>query len=277
MSMKNQTALENARKYLRNEQYEQAKQAYLQALKSAENDVHRAIIWAELSWTFYHLKSYQSCIEAAENCLQYDPNYASKEDLHRIIGFAYLALGQDDKAIEHLETSLKIDRSALKQQFAIYELGKLYFKHQDYDRAESLFKEVEAQFYQNNQEYYLSLLYMKGFIKYYAGQLDEAERLFEEMLENAPDAERRSSALFGLAFVAFARKEYLKTINLCEAVAKSNEHFYDTETLGFLTAASFHHLGRNDVFEQYYRQLIKRFPQGRYRKELEQIKSKISN
>ena len=275
--MEKQKALETARKYLRNENYKEARQAYLEALKSAESDQEKAVIWAELSWTFYHLKSYQSCIEAAENALKLDPDYPSKEDLYRIIGFAYISLGQIDKAIENLEASLKIDRSSPKQQFAIYELGKLYFKKQEYAKADALFKEVEIQFYQNHKDYYLSVLYMKGFINYYAGKLDEAEKLFEELLEQAPDEERRSSALFGLAFVAFARKEYLKTINLCEAIAKHNEHFYDTETLGFLTAASFHHLGRNDVFEKYYQQLVKRYPNGRYREELEHIKAKISN
>ncbi len=275
--MEKEKALETARKYLRNENFKQAKEAYLEALKLAETNEEKAVIWAELSWTFYHLKSYQSSIEAAQNCLKYDPNYPSKEDLYRIIGFSYLALGDDDKAIENLEHSLRIDRQSLKQQYAIYELGKLYFKQQKYDKAEALFKEVEAQFYQNNKDYYLSILYMKGFIHYYRGDLQEAEKIFEELLENAPDEDRRSSALFGLAFVAFARKEYLKTINLCEAITKNNENFYDMETLGFLTAASFHYLGRNDIFEKYYEQMIKRFPDGRYRKELDQIKAKMSN
>jgi tetratricopeptide (TPR) repeat protein len=118
---------------------------------------------------------------------------------------------------------------------------------------------------------------MTGFIRYYQGDLQEAENIFEEMLENAPDKARQAMALFGLAFIAFERKDYLKTINLCESVARLDENFYDKETLGFLTAASFHYLGRNDVFEKYYQQMVKSYPNGRYRRELEEIKSKISN
>jgi tetratricopeptide (TPR) repeat protein len=275
--MDKQKALETARKYLRNENFKKAKEAYLEALKTARTDKERAVIWAELSWTFYHLKSYQSSIEAAENCLEYDPEYQPQEDIYRVMGFSHLALGQDDKAIENLQKSLKIDRHSLKQQFAIYELGKLYFKKQAYKEAEALFKEVETQFYQNNKDYYLSVLYMTGFIRYYQGDLQEAENIFEEMLENAPDKARQAMALFGLAFIAFERKDYLKTINLCESVARLDENFYDKETLGFLTAASFHYLGRNDVFEKYYQQMVKSYPNGRYRRELEEIKSKISN
>ncbi len=275
--MEKQNALEIARKYLSNQNYKKAKEAYLQALKEATDEQTKAFIWAELSWTFYHLQSFQSCIEAAENCLNLNADYGAKEDLYRLIGFSYMSLGQDQKAIEYLEQSIRIDRSSEKQQYALFNLAKLYFKYQKYTQAEELLNEVEGFFFQNNKDYWLSVLYMKGFVKYYQSQLDEAEKIFEELLEQATESKQRASALFGLAFIAFDRKDYLKTINLCEAVAKMDEHFYDKETLGFLTAASFHHLGRNDVFEKYYQQMIKAFPQGRYRKELETIKSKISN
>ncbi|WP_456438866.1 tetratricopeptide repeat protein [Caldithrix abyssi] len=275
--MEKQNALEMARKYLSDQNYQKAKETYLQALKETTDDQTRAFIWAELSWTFYNLQSFQSCIEAAENCLDLNADYNAKEDLYRLIGFSYMSMGQDQKAIENLEQSIRIDRSSVKQQYALFNLAKLYFKHQKYQQAWELLNEAEGFFFQNDKDYWLSILYMKGFVKYYQNQLNEAERIFEELLENAPEGKQRASALFGLAFIAFDRKDYLKTINLCEATAKLDENFYDKETLGFLTAASFHYLGRNDVFEKYYQQMIKTYPEGRYRKELDMIKSKISN
>ncbi|MCD6376473.1 MAG: tetratricopeptide repeat protein [Caldisericaceae bacterium] len=275
--MEKQNTLEIARKYLSNQNYKKAKETYLQALKEATDDQSRAFIWAELSWTFYHLQSFQSCIEAAENCLNLNADYQAKEDLYRLIGFSYMALGQDQPAIENLEQSLRIDRNSVKQQYAIFNLAKLYFKHQKYPQAEELLNEVEGYFFQNNRDYWLSVLYMKGFVKYYQDQLDEAEKIFEELLEHAGEGKQRATGLFGLAFIAFDRKDYLKTINLCEATAKLDENFFDKETLGFLTAVSFHRLGRNDVFEKYYQQMIKTYPQGRYRKELDDIKAKINN
>ena len=275
--MEKQSTLELARKYLSNQNYQKARETYLQALKEATDDQTRAFIWAELSWTFYHLQSFQSCIEAAENCLDLNADYGAKEDLYRLIGFSYLSLGEDQKAIENLEQSLRIDRNSAKQQYAIFNLAKLYFKYQKYEQAQQLLNEIEAYFYQNNKDYWLSVLYMKGFVQYYQNHLDEAEKIFEELLENASNNQQKASAMFGLAFVAFDRKDYLKTINLCEATAKLDENFYDKETLGFLTAASFHYLGRNDVFEKYYQQMIRSFPEGRYRKELDDIKAKINN
>lgn len=275
--MEKQTLLEIARKYYQNENYKQARQAYFEALKQAKDKETKAVIWAELSWTFYRMQSYQSCIEAANNCLQLNTDYRDTEDLLRLTGFSYIGLGDEGKAIEFLRQSLNIDRQSVNQQYAVYELAKLYFKHQKYAEAEELINEIEAFFYQNKKDYWLSMLYMKGFIKYYQKEIAEAERIFEELLENTAEKVRHASALFGLAFVAFERKDYLKTINLCEAAAKLDENFYDKETLGFLTAASFHYLGRNDVFEKYYRQMIKKFPNGRYRQELDAIKSKINN
>ena len=48
------------------------------------------------------------------------------------------------------------------------------------------------------------------------------------------------------------------------------------ETVGFLTAASFYYLGRKDVFEKYYKQLKKNFPNGRYAAELTLLKENIT-
>ena len=56
-----------------------------------------------------------------------------------------------------------------------------------------------------------------------------------------------------------------------------DEQFFDRESLGFLTAASYFYLGRKDIFAEYYDQMIKSYPQGRYRQELENLaKSDVS-
>ena len=172
---------------------------------------------------------------------------------------------------------MEIDHSSEKQQIAQYELLKLYFKSQNNDKAAELIKEIEPYFYQNDQEYWLSILFYKGFIYYYQGDSKKSETVFEELLENAKDEKRKATALFGLAFITFSAKEYLKTINLCEAISNSDPQFFDMETLGFLSAASFFQLGRKDIFQDYYKQLTKNFPNGRYRQELEEMFSGISN
>lgn len=263
--------LQNARNLLENEKYPEAIQAYLEVLKSKPSDQQKGSIWAELSIVFYSMQEYERSIEAAQSMLAYEPPDEVKLNIFRTMGFCFAALNKLDEAAEHLEKSLALDKDSEKQQIAIYELLKVYFRQQKYSETERWITEVESYFYQNNKDYWLSLLFYKGFVSYYLNQRDDAEKIFEELLENAQDNPRKATALFGLAFISFGRKDYLKTINLCEAVTTHDPGFFDMETIGFMTSASFYHLGRKDVFEKYFLELKKNFPQGRYVEELNKL------
>lgn len=272
-----ETHLAEARKQLQNENLAEAISQYRKALNTCDNEQKKGTIWAEIAWTYFRMNEFERTIEAVGNVFHFHPRYEAPEDLYRTLGLAHVALGQDEPALENLQKSLAIDRQSAKQQMAIYELAKIYFKRQSYEKAFQLFREIEAYFYQNQQEYWLSVLFFKGFIHYYNHQYMESEAIFEELLENAKDGVRKATALFGLAFVAFAKKDYLTTINLCESLMKHDPDFFDAETVGFLTAASFYYLGRHDVFEMYYYQIKKNFPAGRYDHELTQLKNTINN
>lgn len=263
-----------ARRQIDKENYKEASRIYLDALNLSNNDRDRAIVWSELSSNFYRLQGWDSAIEAAENALTYDPEYKAREDLYRIIGFANQALGNFEKAQTYLEKSIQIDAHSEKQYLAIYELGKLYFRKQAYEQARKLFDLIEDPLAANQKEYWLSVLFFKGFIAYYQNDLDESRNLFEKLLNNTQDNKRKASGLFGMAFLTFADKDYLKTINLCETVMTLDPEFFDKETLGFLTAASFHNLGRTDIFDKYYDQMLQNFPDGRYEKELKRLKER---
>ncbi len=269
--------LKKARQLLETQDYKQASRAYLEALKVVPDDEQRGYVWAELSWVFYQLASYQSAIDAAKNALQYHPDYQAKEDLYRLIAFSCIQLGDEACAIDYLEKSVAIDRDSVKQQVALYELAKLYFKNQTFEKARKIFEEIEPYFYQNDKEYWFSILFYKGFIYYYEDELTRSEQIFEELLENSEDKTRKATALYGLAYIAFKRKQYLSTINLCEAVTTNDPNFFDMETIGFLTAASFYHLGREDVFDKYYEQLRRKYPNGRYAEELKKLKTSRHN
>lgn len=267
--------INEARKYLEQENYIQASASYMKSLESAEDLKDKAIIWAELSWAYYRMNEFEQTIEATENILKLDPDYKAKEDVFRIQGFAYIGLNKDEQAIKCLNKSLEIDRNSSKQQITLYELAKIYFKLEDYEKVYPIFEEIESYFYQNQQEYWLSILFYKGFVQYHRSNYSESEVIFEELLEHSKDGVRKATALFGLAFIAFSRKDYLKTINLCENLVKNDENFFDMETVGFLTAASFYYLGRQDIFDKYYAQLKKNFPNGRYAAELNLLKENM--
>lgn len=264
--------IQQARGLFEEGKYSAASEVYLSALKTNPAQRQKALIWAELSWLFYHQKQFDRCVEACENTLELDADYDAKEDLFRLAGFSCSALDRADEAVGFLEKSLEIDSASPKQQMAVFELLKIHFRRQNYEESEKWINEVESYFYQNEKEYWLTLLFFKGFVKYYRNEVDESERIFEELLENAQDDPRRATGLFGLAFINFHRKNYLNTINLCETVAKHDPSFFDMESVGFLTAASFKYLGRDDIFEKYYTELKKNYPGGRYSEELAKIR-----
>ena len=264
--------LKHARQLIEKKQYAEAQDAYQAALNEAKDNQEKAIIWAELSWNYYYLKKYDSVIHAVNNVYELDGGYQAREDLYRIAGFAYLALGKTDEAIDNLVKSIEIDNHSDKQKTVIYELAKLYFSQGKYDMAEKLFAEIDTYFEENHKEYWQSILFYRAFIQYYKRNLGLSKSLFEKLHQSAGDDVRKASALFGYAFIAFEEKDYLKTINLCETILSLDKNFFDMETVGFLTAASFYYLGRYDIFDQYYHQLIKKYPEGRYAQELKQLK-----
>jgi len=264
--------LKKARHLIEKKQYTEAQSVYQTALNEAKDDKDKAIIWAELSWNYYYLKKYDSVINAIENVYDLDAGYQAREDLYRIAGFSYLALGRVDEAIDNLVRSIEIDNHSDKQKTVIYELAKIYFAQGKHDMAEKLFAEIDAYYEEKNKEYWQSILFYRAFIQYYKRNLGLSKSLFEKLHQNAADDVRKASALFGYAFIAFDEKDYLKTINLCETILSLDDKFFDMETVGFLTAASFYYLGRYDIFDQYYHQLIKKYPQGRYEQELQQLK-----
>lgn len=264
-----------ARALYDDQKFSEASKAYLSILEQAVDDKQKAIIWAELSWTFYQNKSYQQAIEATENVLNLDSDYKAKEDLFRIKGYSYLVLNELKFALESLNKSLTFDNSSAKQKYIHYELAKIYFSRQEYEQSERHIEAAEDFFRDNAYDFWLSAQFFKGFIKYYKKQIAESEQIFQTLLSEAKEANMLANANYGMAYIAFEKKDYLQTINLCEQVTKLNEHFYDMESLGFLMAASFFYLGRYDVFNMYFNQMQKAYSNGRYHSELKSLAEQI--
>jgi tetratricopeptide (TPR) repeat protein len=244
--------------------YEEASKVYLKGLNKSQSIKETALIWAELCWTFFKMENYQQVIEAAENVLSFDIQYAAREDLYRLMGFSYSFLNNDEKSRELLIKSLEIDNTSEKQKYIFYELAKLEFRNQNYEESQSNLDQVEEFFKENAKDYWLSLLFFKGFNNYYQHKIDESESVFKLLVENAADPISKSNGYYGLAYIAFEKKDFTETVNLCENVTKLNGKFFDMESLGFLMAASFFNLGRFDVFKLYFEQMKKTYSNGRY-------------
>jgi tetratricopeptide (TPR) repeat protein len=263
------SSLEKARAHLGKKEYKNARMMYFQAYNHTESNKDRAIIWAELSWVYYYEADYEKAVEAAENVSTYDPEYQAMDDINRLLGFAYIALRNDALAERYLTYSLELNSSDDKQQYVKFELGKIYFTRGGYDLAYPYFNDIQEFFSKKDKNYFLSILFYMGFINYYLENPEKSREYFEQILAENPSNQRKAGAFFGLAFVEFKVKNYLNVISLCEKIMELDENFFDRESVGFLTAASYFYLGRKDIFLEYYQEMIKTYPQGRYRQELE--------
>jgi tetratricopeptide (TPR) repeat protein len=175
-----------------------------------------------------------------------------------------------------LQLSLENNATDEKQQYVKYELGKLHFVRGSYDLAHPFFNEILEYFEHNNHEYKLSIWFYLGFIYYYLNNSEKSHDYFSKILSNEPTAQRKASAKFGLAFLAFQKKNYLNAIKLCEEIISLDINFFDKESVGFLTAASYFYLGRKDIFAEYYGKMKETYSDGRYTKELDNLASSVN-
>jgi tetratricopeptide (TPR) repeat protein len=274
--IKFQDSLKKARVHFEKKEFKNARLMYFQALNQISNNEDKAIIWAEVSWVYYYEKDYQKAIEAAENVLMHDSAYQALDDLYRVQGYSYLSLRNFTLAERFLQLSLENNSIDEKQQFVKFELGKIYFIQGSYDLAHPFFTEIVDFFEQSNHKYKLSIWFYLGFIYYYLDNSEKSHMYFSQILSAEPGAQRVASAKFGLAFLEFRNKNYLNAITLCEEIISLDSNFFDKESIGFLTAASYCYLGRKDIFSEYYKKMKETYPNGRYAKELDSLASSIT-
>jgi tetratricopeptide (TPR) repeat protein len=269
--------LSRAREAFHNNQLDHAITSYKEILRTSNSNIEKAIILAELSWAYYKNNLFEHSVEAAEQVLTFDPSYQARDDLFRIAGYAHLALGHRSLAEKYLIESIALNASDDKQQYVKFELGKLYFSQGNYDLAYPYFNDIEDFFDRTDLEYYISILFFLGFVHYYLENTAKASTCFNKILKISKDKKRKASAFYGLAYLAFKEKNYLTVISLCENAISHDPDFFDKESIGFLTASSYFYLGRIDIFNAYYYQLIKNYPNGRYQKELDKLYQSPSN
>jgi len=274
--IKFQDSLKKAREHFEKKQFKNARLMYFQAMNQTENQVDKAIVWVEVSWVYYYEKDYNKAIEAAENALIIDNEYNALDDLYRVQGYSYLSLGNVTLAERFLQLSLENNSTDEKQQYVRYELGKLHFIRGNYDLAHPLFETILEFFEQTNDQYKQSIWFYLGFIYYYLNNFKKSHDYFSQILSDQSSPKRQASAKFGLAFLEFQKKNFLNTISLCEEIISLDENFFDKESVGFLTAASYFYLGRKDIFVEYFKKMKETYPNGRYDKELDTFASSVT-
>lgn len=91
-------------------------------------------------WTLSHMGDLQRAIAEAEKAIGVDPEFGNP---YNDIAVYLIELGKDDAAVSYLEKALKATRYCC-YQFAHFNLGRIYLKKKQYDKAREQFKKSLA-------------------------------------------------------------------------------------------------------------------------------------
>ena len=90
---------------------------------------------------YYYQKQYQKLLDFAQPLLDNSYNPKRDDELKRLIGNAYFALGKYTSSIDYLESYLS-DKSNTLERAEKYQLGLAYFEIEDFEKASSFFEDI---------------------------------------------------------------------------------------------------------------------------------------
>lgn len=91
-------------------------------------------------WTYSHMGKLERAIEEAEQAIRLDPDFGNP---YNDIGVYLIELGKDDAAVPYLEKAMKAKRYCC-YQFAHFNMGRIYLKKKQYDKAREEFQKSLA-------------------------------------------------------------------------------------------------------------------------------------
>jgi len=87
-------------------------------------------------WTLSHMGEHKRAIEEAEKAIRVDPEFGNP---YNDIGVYLIELGREDEAIAYLEKAKRAKRYCC-YQFPHFNLGRIYLKKEQYEKARQEFK-----------------------------------------------------------------------------------------------------------------------------------------
>lgn len=114
--------------------YEQALQLYDKSLAIRPT----AEAFTFKGWTFGQMGQYQRAMEEAEKAIRLDPDFGNP---YNDIGVYLIELGREDEAVAYLEKAKRAKRYCC-YQFPHFNLGRVYLKKQQYEKAREEFKKA---------------------------------------------------------------------------------------------------------------------------------------
>jgi len=263
--------LEEAQAAFAKQEYRLALARYQWVERHIQDDPENLpVIQIEIGWSHYLLQEYPDAIRYFAKALQSPRlNPTQRFDCLRLSGFSYEFAGDPEKASAFLQDALAQEVEETLKRYTYFELGKICFAQRRLAEAKApllkarqLFGAGEAP--AGEREYLQTTLYYLGFIAFFEGDPGEAEKLFREYVEKAPDLKSQAPGYFGLAHLFYERKEYPALLDVCDKILHLDADFYDKETLAFFLCRGYLELQMWEELEMFLPNLIETYPEGRY-------------
>ncbi|MBN2366547.1 MAG: hypothetical protein EH225_11595 [Calditrichaeota bacterium] len=258
--------VEEARRLFAEGNYPEALRHYRELTDILSEDKENLpVIQIETGWAYYNNQQYQESIDMLESALKHETLSPQQIfDCYRILGYSRELSGKRHQAIKDLEKAVQVPVPEEVKRYAYFELGKIFFTDGQMIEAEHYLQRTGSLFTEEEQLYCTALSYYLGFIEYFQKKYDSAQKHFNRVIQDSDDHKTRASGYFGLAHIHYHRQEYPILIDLCEKILRLDSSFFDKETLGFFMCEAYYHLKEWDCLENYFSELKKNFPRGRY-------------
>lgn len=271
--------LKEAQNAFTNRDYRAALEKYQWVEKHIQDDPENLpVIWIEIGWSYYLLQDFIPAIQFLEKAVK-SPYINEKQlfDCLRLIGFSYEYSANTDKAIAFLQDAINRDVEDDLKRYVYFELGKIFFAQNLTREAKPYLEKANALFIAEDHEYRQTTIYYLGFIAFFEGENNNAELLFREYIQQAPNPGAQAPGYFGLAHIVYDRKEYIALLDICDKIIGLDPDFYDKETLGYFLCRGYTELQMWDELEAFLPNLMETYPQGRYKAAYPQLKWAMKN
>jgi len=261
-------------------EYQKAIEQYKKALEIKPN-FHAS--FRNLGWSYFSAGKYDSAIATYNKFLDNVTEREWNRDVHSDLVEVYLALGQYNKALEHIETVIKLSMTNFRKSWAIAKKGYIYYlknnfpaalnqlnqsltifpdaiwsrewrglvflEQHNYDRALNEAEKMKALIDRYGlQGYQCSYNNLLGRTAMEQGLYDEAIMYFKDsmLLDEA-------SCRYPLATAYFKKGDYQKAIDLCNEFFKYNENH---SLAHLLLAQIYEKQGKNELAKDEYKKFL---------------------
>ena len=207
-------------------------QYYLNEIDDAVNNFEKVeshprygkLIPYYLSQIYFKAEKYDEVIAYGESRLQ-SPQLKNKSQIHKMLGLSYLASGENNKALQHLDEYASVTPKLTENEF--FQLGLLHYKVGNQEKAAEHLRELSHQSTETGQ----MANYLLGAIALNSGDKKDASSAFKQAskMEFFEDIQSESTFLY-YKLSADLGEERTAIAGLVD-IPQSDQHYNDSQRL----------------------------------------------